>query len=253
MTEPTVAAAESRPNLDALSALERRNHYVTRYYDCVEKVAKRLVRRLPRSTELADLMSAGALGLIEAATRYDPSRGDSFEAFAQLRIKGAMLDDIPVRDSMSRDMRRSWKAFGGAASRLTQQLGRKPTEEELADEVGVSLENLRRRRNQLAGAQVIGLEDAGVDVLERTADLNAADPQELASRRELVDRLSQNIAALPKRMQQVLSLYYRESLSLKEIGAVLGVTECRVCQIHREAARRLRVAQGDADTGREAA
>jgi RNA polymerase sigma factor FliA len=233
--------------------LQRRNALVTRYYHCVEKVAKSLARRLPPSTELGDLLSAGALGLIEAANRFDPERGESFEAFAKIRIRGAMLDDIRLRDTMSRDMRRSWRILGRATATLTQQLGRAPTEAELAEQVGLSVEALRARRSQLSGARVIGLEDAGVDLLDRLADENADDPQEIAARRELVDRLAAYIAVLPVRMQQVLGLYYRENLSLKEIGVVLGVTECRVCQIHGEATRRLRDAHGEGLSGREAA
>jgi RNA polymerase sigma factor for flagellar operon FliA len=123
----------------------------------------------------------------------------------------------------------------------------------VADELGLSLDELRRQRALLDGARVIGLDDAGADLLERVADQSADDPQELAARRELVDRLARDIAALPPRMQQVLSLYYRESLSLREIGLVLGVTECRVCQIHGEATKRLRVARRGDGEAREAA
>jgi RNA polymerase sigma factor for flagellar operon FliA len=191
-------------------------------------------------------MSAGALGLLEAAARFDPNRGESFEAFARIRIRGAMLDDIRVRDTMSRDMRRTWRTLGRSANRLAQTLGRTPTEDELAEHVGVSLDELRTRRAQLSGARVVGLDDAGPDLLDRLRDENAEDPQELVARRQLVDRLAGHIAALPLRMQQILSLYYRENLSLKEIGVVLGVTECRVCQIHGDAMRRLRLAHAAA-------
>src|SRR5882724_9130914 len=200
MTPATEVSAPSRPKQRRRTSLARRDEYVTRYYHCVAKVAKVLLRRLPPSTDLSDLMSAGALGLIEAAGRFDPARGESFEAFARIRIRGAMLDDIRVRDSMSRDMRRTWRAINRSTSVLTQRLGRAPFE------------------------------------------------QEIAARRELVDRLARDIAALPPRMRQVLSLYYRESLSLREIGLVLGVTECRVCQIHGEATRRLRATRlGDGE------
>jgi RNA polymerase sigma factor for flagellar operon FliA len=226
---------------------------VTRYYHCVENVAKHLARRLPPTADLGDLMSAGALGLLEAAARFDPSRGESFEAFARIRIRGAMLDDIRVRDTMSRDMRRAWRTVTQATARLSQQLGRRPTEEEIAGDTGMSLEALHARRAQWSGARVMGLDDAGADLLDRMPDDGAQDPQELVARRQLIDRLAAHIQALPERMQQVLSLYYRENLSLKEIGAVLGVSECRVCQIHGEATRRLRAAHGEGRQGREAA
>jgi RNA polymerase sigma factor for flagellar operon FliA len=246
MTAPTGDARPSPRARTSKAHLARRDAYVSRYYHCVEKVAKHLARRLPASTDMADLMSAGAMGLLEAASRFDPKRGESFEAFAKIRIRGAMLDDIRVRDSMSRDMRRSAKAIGRSTNQLTQSLGRPPTEDELADHVGVSLDELQARRAQLAGARVVRLDDAGADLLERVADQNAVDPQELVARRELLDRLAALIAALPLRMQHVLSLYYRENLSLREIGVVLGVSECRVCQIHGEATRRLRLACGEA-------
>jgi RNA polymerase sigma factor FliA len=245
MPSPTERSAPRRRKRRSSASVERRNQYVTRYYHCVEKVAKTLARRLPPSTDLSDLISAGSLGLIEAATRFDPARGESFEAFARIRIRGAMLDDIRVRDTMSRDMRRSWRVINRSTTVLTQRLARTPTEEEVADHVGVSLDELRVRRTQLSGARVIGLDDAGTDLLDRMADENADDPQELAARRELINRLAGDIGALPERMQQVLSLYYRENLSLREIGVVLGVTECRICQIHGEATKRLREVHDD--------
>lgn len=156
-----------------------------------------------------------------------------------------MLDDIRIRDTMSRDMRRSWQAVARTTARLSQRLGRRPTEDEIAEDAGMSVEALRARRVQWSGASVIGIEDAGADLLDRLPDESAVDPQELAARRQLLDRLAAHIEALPERTQLVLSLYYRDNLNLKEIGVVLGVTECRVCQIHAEAMRRLRAAHGE--------
>lgn len=239
---PALATPPRKKRLS--TGLTRRNEIVTRYYHCVESVARNLARKLPPPTELADLMSAGALGLIEAAARFDPARGDSFEAFARIRIRGAMLDDIRLRDTMSRDMRRTYRTVNQSMARLAQLLGRAPTEDEVAADTGMSVDELRAQRAQWTGARVVGLEDAGADLLERIADENADDPQELAARREVLDRLAHHIATLPERMQLVLSLYYRENLSLKEIGVVLGVSECRVCQIHGDATRRLRAAHG---------
>src|SRR5580692_7095634 len=127
MPPATEIETPRRRRRQASPSVTLRNEYVTRYYYCVEKVAKTLARRLPPSTELGDLISAGALGLIEAASRFDPARGDSFEAFARIRIKGAMLDDIRVRDTMSRDMRRAWRTINRSTARLTQTHGRNPT------------------------------------------------------------------------------------------------------------------------------
>jgi RNA polymerase sigma factor FliA len=256
MTGATVSGDGERRVTKVHAARARRDDYVRRHYALIEKVAKRLARRLPPTTELGELLSAGALGLLEAADRFDASRGESFETFARIRIEGAMLDDIRVRDTMSRDMRRQWRTLNRSMASLTQSLGRRPSEEELAGDLGISLDDLRARRKNLGGARVIGFDDAGVEMLERLADERADDPQELAARRELLSLLARDIAALSPRTQQVLSLYYRESLSLKEIGVVLGVSECRVCQIHGEAMKKLRAARDLDDAappGRQAA
>ncbi|HVZ75277.1 MAG TPA: RNA polymerase sigma factor FliA [Polyangia bacterium] len=242
MTGATAETATRRPTTKTRISFARRDDYVLRHYALVEKVAKRLARRLPASTDFGELVSAGALGLLEAAARFDSSRGESFETFARIRIEGAMLDDIRVRDTMSRDMRRQWRTLNRSLARLTQRLGRRPTEGELADELGVSVDELRARRKNMGGSRVIGFDDAGQELLERLADDRADDPQEIVARRELLDQLSQDIATLAPRTQHVLSLYYRENLSLKEIGVVLGVSECRVCQIHGEAMKKLRAA-----------
>jgi RNA polymerase sigma factor for flagellar operon FliA len=253
MREVSKTRASRRRAGGGAASLARRNEYVTRYYPYVEKVARILARRLPASMDFGELVSAGALGLVEAAERFDPARGESFEAFATPRIRGAMLDDIRLRDTLSRDMRRALRAISRGAGVLTQRLGREPLEQELAEHVGISLDDLRARRARQSGARVLGLDDVGRDLLERVADERADDPQELAVRRELCDRLAADIAALPPRMQQVLALYYKENLSLREIGLVLGVTECRVCQIHGEATKRLRDARREAGDLREAA
>jgi RNA polymerase sigma factor for flagellar operon FliA len=253
MKPATATRASRRDAGRASTALARRNEYVERYYFCVEKVARLLARRLPASIDLGELRSAGALGLIEAATRFDPARGGSFEAFATIRIRGAMLDDIRLRDTLSRDMRRAARSIARAVATLTQRLGRPPVEAELAEHAGMSIDELRARRARVSDARVFGLDDVRRDLLERVRDERAADPQELYARRERLDRLATDIGALPPRMQQVLSLYYKESLNLREIGEVLGVTECRACQIHAEATSRLRDARRAAGDLKEVA
>jgi RNA polymerase sigma factor for flagellar operon FliA len=247
-TRPTTA---SRTKVGVARKL--RDDYVTRYYWCIEKVAKRLARRLPSHIDVDDLISAGAIGLMEAAERYDPKKCDRFEAFAEVRIRGAMLDELRARDTLTRDMRRVSNELRNATAKLSNQLGRTPADDEIAHDMGVSLQQLHARRSQLSGASVVGLDDAGPDFLDRTADQDAEDPCELAARRQLFARLTNQIAALPERMQQVLSLYYAENLNLKEIGVVMGVTESRVCQLHGEATKRLRTALGHSFTDEYAA
>jgi RNA polymerase sigma factor for flagellar operon FliA len=225
--------------------IARRNEYAAKFFPYIEKVARRLARRLPAHVEIDDLISSGVIGLMEAAERFDPNRVDRFEAFAEFRIRGAMLDDLRSRDTLSRDMRRLSNELRDATRRLEAQLGRTPDHEEIAKRLGVGVEELYARQQKLSGSSVVGIDDAGPDLLERTGDQSADDPFERASRREMLDRLVSGIGELPEKMQQVLSLYYCDNLNLKEIGAVLGVTESRVCQIHGEATRRLRDALGE--------
>ncbi len=220
--------------------IARRNEYAAKFFPYIEKVARRLARRLPAHVEIDDLISSGVIGLMEAAERFDPSRVDRFEAFAEFRIRGAMLDDLRSRDTLSRDMRRLSNELRDATRRLEAQLGRTPDQEEIAKRLGVGVDELYARQQKLSGSSVVGIDDAGPDLLERTGDHAAVDPFEQASKHEMTDQLVSGIGHLPEKMQQVLSLYYCDNLNLKEIGAVLGVTESRVCQIHGEATRRLR-------------
>ena len=226
----------------------RRNEYAAKFFPYIEKVARRLARRLPAHVEIDDLISSGVIGLMEAAERFDPERVDRFEAFAEFRIRGAMLDDLRARDTLSRDMRRLSNELRDATRRLEAQLGRTPDHEEIAKRLGVGVDELYARQQKLSGSSVVGIDDAGPDLLERTGDQTAEDPFEIASRREMMQRLVSGIGDLPEKMQQVLSLYYCDNLNLKEIGAVLGVTESRVCQIHGEATRRLRDNLGELTT-----
>jgi RNA polymerase sigma factor for flagellar operon FliA len=182
---------------------------------------------------------------MEAAGRFDPKRVDRFEAFAEFRIRGAMLDDLRSRDTLSRDMRRLSNELREATRRLESQLGRTPDNEELAETLGLKVQELYARQQKLSGSSVVGIDDAGPDFLDRTRDENQPDPFEMTAHRETLARLVAGIDDLPEKMQQVLSLYYCENLNLKEIGQVLGVTESRVCQIHGEATRRLRESLGD--------
>jgi RNA polymerase sigma factor FliA len=145
---------------------------------------------------------------------------------------------------VSRDMRRLSNELREATRKLESQLGRAPDQQELAEKLGLAVDELYVRQQKLSGSSVVGIEDAGPDFLERNADETAPDPFEVASHRETLSQLVGSIDDLPEKMQQVLSLYYCENLNLKEIGQVLGVTESRVCQIHGEATRRLRESMG---------
>lgn len=244
-TNGTGSGTKGRSSRNSAGTHSGRNEHVTRHLACVDRVVKRLARRLPRHVDLDDLRSAGMIGLIEAAERFDPTRNENFEAFAEFRIRGAILDDLRSRDSLSRDMRRVCSELRDASVKLANQIGRTPTEGDLARHLGVSLEEVRGRQAKLSGWSVVGWDDAGPAFLERTRDDHALDPCEQTASRQLHLKMMDHIEKLPERMQQVLGLYYCEDLNLREIGHVLGVTESRVCQIHGEATRRLRRLLGD--------
>lgn len=213
---------------------------VAAHIPMVGRIARAMARRLPRHAIVDDLISAGYVGLLDAAKRFDPSRSRPFGTFAEFRIRGAMVDELRQRDSLTRDMRRVSNEIRQAAMDLERQLGHAPTDDQIARQLGIGVDELRARRQKLTGSIVVGFDDAGADLINRIRDHQSANPFDQVARAELVGQLVACIEALPPQMQQVLSLYYFRHLNLREIGAVLGVTESRVCQVHGEATRRLR-------------
>lgn len=211
-----------------------------RFFPLVKRIAYRMARRLPAHVELDDLVSAGVIGLMEAAERFDPKRGAHFQAFAEFRIRGAIIDDLRTRDTLSRDMRKFSNKLREATRKLESELGRTPDQDELAETLGLKVDELHRQQSNLSGSSVIGFDDVGPDFLEYTSDDRSPDPFEVTSHREALASLISGIDDLPERMQQVISLYYCESMTLREISQILGLTESRICQIHGEATIRLR-------------
>jgi len=149
-----------KPSAKSLAA--RRKEYAAKFFPYIEKVARRLARRLPAHVEIDDLVSAGVIGLMEAAERFDPKRVDRFEAFAEFRIRGAMLDDLRARDTLSRDMRRLSNELREATRRLESELGRSPDQSELAKTLGLKMHELHTRQQKLSGASVVGFDDVEV-------------------------------------------------------------------------------------------
>jgi len=203
-TTTTTTTATPAKKVSKKELLARRNEYAAKFFPYIEKVARRLARRLPAHVEIDDLISSGVIGLMEAAERFDPKRVDRFEAFAEFRIRGAMLDDLRSRDTLSRDMRRLSNELRDATRRLEAQLGRTPEQEEIAKRLGVNVDELYARQQKLSGSSVVGIDDAGPDLLERTGDQTAVDPFEQASRREMMERMISGVEDLPEKMQQVL-------------------------------------------------
>lgn len=214
-----------------------------RFLPLVRRIAMRLARRVPSHISVADLVSCGWLGLVEAFSRADPDMPvEEFEAYASHRVKGAMLDYLRGLDPATRQARNASRRVARAIAQLTRQLDRQPEEPEIAASMGLELEAYRELLSTIAGAGMARLEVLDIDQVDPAEDGGA--PDEEAGRRMLARAVSDAIVHLPPRLQQVLALYYQEDCTLREIGAVLGVSESRVSQLHTEAMHRLRASVG---------
>ena len=191
---------------------------------------------------MSDLTQAGVLGLLDAAKKFDRAKGVRFRTYAELRIRGAILDSLRGLDWVPRSLRRQRRELHGAESRLESKLGRRPTDEELATSMGLSLPELGAARDRVRRAEVASFRTESFDrVVALTIDPGAPDPHELLERSEIESLLARAIEKLTARERLVLTLYYYEELTMKEVGAVLGVNESRVSQIHSKAVSKLRL------------
>lgn len=210
-----------------------------RYGVLIDRVGRRLAARVGLAHLADELWSVGALGLLEAARRFEPSRGVRFETFAEHRIRGAMLDELRKMDHLPRRLRADTERVEKGRAALARQLGREPTGEELAKHLGLAvdelaeLEQLRQPLLPLVGALSVAAPDEGADMK--------------VDRALVVQRLTRAIEQLNERLQTLLSLYYVEELTFKEIAGLLQVSEARVCQLHGEAVKRLRVLMAEED------
>jgi RNA polymerase sigma factor FliA len=226
-----------------------RERLVVAYSPLVKFVAGRTGARLPSHVEQADLISYGMIGLIEAMDRFDQTRQIRFETFAMQRIRGAIIDELRSLDWVPRSVRARARDIEGANSKLEHELGRAPSDEELAERLGISDEELQESLLQISNSSILALEelwmsaDASgdkVSLLDTIEDERAPDPQAALDSSELKERLQDAVQDLPERETLVIALYYFENLTLREIGEVLGVTESRVSQLHSKAVLRLR-------------
>ncbi len=215
------------------------------YSPLVRRLAHQMIAKLPANVELDDLIQVGMIGLSDALSRFDAGQGVQFETFATQRIRGAMLDELRGSDWMSRGDRRQQRAIETAVHKLEQKLGRAPNEGEIAKEMELSLKEYQELLGKVRGTQLIYLEDMSgdegdEDYLDRHVIDDEANPlgrlQDQRMRQALVDAIKN----LPEREQYVMSMYYEHDMNLKEIAAVLKVTESRVCQLHSQSIARLR-------------
>lgn len=221
------------PSTDAL---------VVRHAELVKRIAYHLAGRLPASVEVADLIQAGMLGLLEAASNYTADRGASFETYAGIRIRGAMLDALRKLDWAPRSVHRKARAAAAAVRELEAEFGREARDSEIAERMGVPLAEYHRIAQDAASCRVTSLDDSTGDeesLLGRVED-EGADPFLDATEHGFRGALAGAIKELPERERLVMSMYYDDELNLKEIGAVLKVTESRVCQLHGQALVRLK-------------
>jgi len=226
-----------------------RERLVVAYSPLVKFVAGRTGARLPSHVEQADLISYGMLGLVESLQRFEPERGIRFETFAMQRIRGAIIDELRSLDWVPRSVRSRAREIEEANSKLEHELGRAPTDTELAERLRISEEDLQEALLQISNSSILALEELWmssdssgdrVSLLDTIEDESAPDPQAALDSSEVKDRLQEAIQDLPERETLVIALYYFENLTLREIGDVLGVTESRISQLHSKAVLRLR-------------
>jgi len=226
-----------------------RDRLILTYAPLVKYVAGRLGSGLPPHVDEADLASYGLLGLIGAIERYDPERDVKFETYAIARIKGAIIDELRAMDWVPRSVRSRARDIERAIGELEAKLGRAPSDAEIAARLGISESELEESLGEIARSSIAALDElwtvsgSGGDqvaLIDTIEDERAPDPQSTLSQTELKEAIADAIARLPEREKLVVTLYYYEELTLREIGEVLGVTESRVSQLHTKAILRLK-------------
>jgi RNA polymerase sigma factor for flagellar operon FliA len=208
----------------------------------VKRIAYHLVNRLPPNVQADDLIQAGMIGLLEASRNYDPSQGASFETYAGIRIRGAMLDEIRRSDWTPRSVHRKARMVAEAMREIENEEGRDARDVEVADALGMSLKDYHKILQDASGCRIFSLEELQSvgELPQERKDGAISGPFEGMQRDMFKSELSEAIAGLPERERLVIALYYDKELNLREIGHVLGVSESRVCQIHSQATLRLR-------------
>ena len=225
-----------------------RDRLILTYAPLVKYVAGRLGSGLPAHVDEGDLVSYGLLGLISAIERYDPERDIKFETYAMARIKGAIIDELRALDWVPRSVRSRAREIERAIAELEARMGRAPTDEEIARKIGISVDELEESLTDISRSSIAALDELWsatgegdqVSLLDTIEDTTGPRPAEALDETELREALADAIARLPEREKLVVTLYYYEELTLREIGEVLGVTESRVSQLHTKAVLRLK-------------
>jgi RNA polymerase sigma factor for flagellar operon FliA len=215
---------------------------VAKHASLVKRIAFHLMSRLPPSVQMDDLVQSGMIGLLEASRNYDPTQGASFETYAGIRIRGAMLDEIRKGDWAPRSLHRKVREISRAVSEVEAERGRDARDADIAKRAGMTLEEYYHTLQDASGYRVFSLEDlpeSEESSMESIGD-RIRGPSEEVENSLFMQALADAIDALPERERLVMSLYYKEELNLRETGEILGVSESRVCQIHAQALIRLK-------------
>ncbi|WP_052571126.1 FliA/WhiG family RNA polymerase sigma factor [Geothrix fermentans] len=224
---------------------ENREQIIKDYVPLVKFVAHRIAARLPAHVELDDLINSGILGLMDAIEKFEPTRNIKFKTYAELRIKGAILDGLRDLDWVPRSLRRKKKDIENAYHLIEQQKGRAATDEEVARHLGIPLDELHRNLDELKGVTLGTFMEAGEDgegesLISFVPDPDAEDPHQIFQTAEIKEILRTAVEGRPKKEKFVVQLYYFDELTMKEIGILLNITESRVSQLHTKAMLQLR-------------
>jgi RNA polymerase sigma factor FliA len=222
-----------------------KDHLLEQHAPLVKKLAHHMKAKLPPNVEVDDLVQAGMIGLLDAVNRYEENHGAQFETYAVLRIRGAMLDELRSSDWLPRSVRQNMRKVEIAMSALQQRLGHPPSETEVAKFLKISLADYQEMLNEGGGHQLLYYEDfhdedGNEHFLDRYSVDENSDPLQTILNSDFRQALVEAIDRLPEREKLLMGLYYEQELNLKEIGAVMGVSESRVCQLHSQAVSRLR-------------
>ena len=226
------------------TGLNDKDQCLREYSHLVKRIAHQMMTKLPHSVQIDDIIQAGMMGLLDAASRYDEFHGAQFETYATQRIRGAMLDELREADWLPRSLRRDMRRIEQSISRLQQKLGRAPNEGEIAADLEVSLVEYQHMLQASRGAQLVYYEDFhgedNDDFFERFEFASDDNPLELLSDERFRAELVRAIEALPERERMVMAMIYEQDMNLREIGEVFGVGESRISQLHSQAVARLR-------------
>ncbi|MBF0274822.1 MAG: FliA/WhiG family RNA polymerase sigma factor [Nitrospinae bacterium] len=227
---------------------KERNKLIVEHAQLVKYAALRIIVRVPPNIQLDELISAGTMGLIDAIDKFDESKDVQFKTYAEFRIRGAILDELRALDWVPRTVRQKATLVSKTYAKLERELNRPVEDEEMAEELDITVDEFYKMLRDAAGISIVNFEDLGGsdkdgddrDIYDCLADTNSNDPETEIKLKQIREIIAETIDTLPEKEKILISLYYYEELNMKEIGEVMGITESRVSQLHSKAALRLR-------------